>query len=198
DSITEEMIRSFDLTPRTVTAVFVGLKSRGTILRTRRDLNTNMSEPLLAIIPGQALAELWQVMSTAERVLLAVSAFVIAVGLVSILTSILTSLNERRREMSILRATGARPGHILILLIAEAAVLGFLGALLGAILIQVIFAIAAPILSTQYGVALIGTGPGWVDLYTIAAVTLAATCLGLWPAITALRRSLSDGLTVKL
>ena len=195
DSITEEMIRSFDLTPRTVTAVFVGLKSRGTILRTRRDLNTNMSEPLLAIIPGQALAELWQVMSTAERVLLAVSAFVIAVGLVSILTSILT---ERRREMSILRATGARPGHILILLIAEAAVLGFLGAVLGAILIQVIFAIAAPILSAQYGVALTGTGPAWVDLYTIAAVTFAATCLGLWPAITALRRSLSDGLTVKV
>ena len=128
DAITEDMIRSFDLTPRTVTAVFVGLKNRATVLRTRRDLNTNMSEPLLAIIPGQALAELWQVMGTAERVLLAVSAFVIAVGLVSILTSILTSLNERRREMSILRATGARPGHILVLLIAEAAVLGFLGA----------------------------------------------------------------------
>lgn len=198
DSITEEMIRGFDLTPRTVTAVFVGLKNRSTVLRTRRDLNTNMSEPLLAIIPGQALAELWQVMGTAERVLLAVSAFVIAVGLVSILTSILTSLNERRREMSILRATGARPGHILILLITEAAALGFFGALLGAVLIQVIFAIAAPILSAQYGVALIGTGPAWVDVYTIAAVTFAATFLGIWPALTALRRSLSDGLTVKL
>ncbi|MEM7459636.1 MAG: ABC transporter permease [Pseudomonadota bacterium] len=198
DSITEEMIRGFDLTPRTVTAVFVGLKNRATVLRTRRDLNTNMSEPLLAIIPGQALAELWQVMGTAERVLLAVSAFVIAVGLVSILTSILTSLNERRREMSILRATGARPGHILILLITEAAALGFFGAALGAVLIQVIFAIAAPVLSAQYGVALIGTGPAWVDVYTIAAVTLAATFLGIWPALTALRRSLSDGLTVKL
>lgn len=198
DAITEEMIRGFDLTPRTVTAVFVGLKNRATVLRTRRDLNTNMSEPLLAIIPGQALAELWQVMGTAERVLLAVSAFVIAVGLVSILTSILTSLNERRREMSILRATGARPAHILILLIAEAAVLGLLGAVVGAVLIQIIFAIATPILSAQYGVALIGTGPGWVDLYTIAAVTVAATFLGIWPAITALRRSLSDGLTVKV
>ncbi|MEO1189748.1 MAG: ABC transporter permease [Pseudomonadota bacterium] len=198
DGITEEMIRGFDLTPRTVTAVFVGLKNRATVLRTRRDLNTNMSEPLLAIIPGQALAELWQVMGTAERVLLAVSAFVIAVGLVSILTSILTSLNERRREMSILRATGARPGHILILLIAEAAVLGLLGALAGAVLIQIIFAIAAPILSAQYGVALIGTGPGLVDVYTIAAVTFAATLLGIWPAITALQRSLSDGLTVKV
>lgn len=198
DTITEEMIRGFDLTPRTVTAVFVGLKNRATVLRTRRDINTNMSEPLLAIIPGQALAELWQVMGTAERVLLAVSAFVIAVGLVSILTSILTSLNERRREMSILRATGARPGHIFALLVLEAVVLGFVGAVFGAVLIQVIFAIAAPILSAQYGVALIGTGPSLVDLYTISAVTLAALFLGIWPAMAALRRSLSDGLTVKI
>lgn len=198
DAITEDMIRSFDLTPRTVTAVFVGLKNRATVLRTRRDINTNMSEPLLAIIPGQALSELWQVMGTAERVLLAISAFVIAVGLVSILTSILTSLNERRREMSILRATGARPGHIFALLIVEATALGLLGAILGAILIQLIFMIAAPILSAQYGVALIGTGPGLVDLYTIAAVTVAALFLGIWPALTALRRSLADGLTVRL
>ena len=192
------MIRSFDLTPRTITAMFVGLSNRATVLRTRREINTGMSEPLLAVIPGQALAELWQVMGTAERILLAISAFVIAVGLVSILTSILTSLNERRREMSILRATGARPGHVFALLIAEATVLGLVGAVLGAVLIQVIFAIAAPILASQYGVALIGTGPGLVDLYTIAAVTFAALFLGIWPAITALRRSLSDGLTVKL
>lgn len=198
DSITEDTIRGFDLTPRTVTAIFVGLKNRATVLRTRRDLNTNMSEPLLAIIPGQALAELWQVMGTAERVLLAVSAFVIVVGLVSILTSILTSLNERRREMSILRATGARPVHIFALLVIEAAVLGLIGAVLGAVLIQLIFAIAAPILAAQYGVALMGTGVGLVDLYTIGVVTLAAFILGIWPALTALRRSLADGLTVKV
>ncbi|MDG1826582.1 MAG: ABC transporter permease [Henriciella sp.] len=198
DTITENTIRSFDLTPKTVTAVFVGLKSRATVLRTRRAINTNKSEPLMAIIPGQALAELWQVMGTAERVLLAVSAFVIAVGLVSILTSILTSLNERRREMSILRATGARPHHVFALMVAEAAVLGFLGAVLGAVLIQVIFTIAAPILSAQYGIALIGTGPSLVDVYTILAVTGAALLLGIWPALTALRRSLADGLTVKL
>ena len=74
DSITEEMIRSFDLTPRTITALFVGLENRASVLRTRRDINTNLSEPLLAIIPGQALAELWQVMGTAARVLLAKSA----------------------------------------------------------------------------------------------------------------------------
>ena len=130
--------------------------------------------------------------------MLAISAFVIAVGLVSILTSILTSLNERRREMSILRATGARPGHIFALLIAESTFLGLIGAILGALLIQLILLIAAPILTAQYGIALMGTGPGLVDLYTIGAVTLAALILGIWPAVTALRRSLADGLTVKV
>ena len=196
-TITDEMIRDFDLTPKTITATFIGLKSKGSVLRTQREINTQSREPLLATMPGAALAQLWQVMGVAERILLAVSAFVIAVGLVSILTSILTSLNERRREMSILRAVGARPGHILALMVTEAALLGLIGAIVGAVLIQILFAVAAPVLSTRYGVALIGTGPGIIDLITIAVVTLASFMLGLWPAVTALRRSLADGLTVK-
>lgn len=198
DTISEEMIRTFDLTPKTVTAVFIGLERRGSLFRTRRAINTNRSEPLVAIAPGLALGELWAVMGNAERVLLAISAFVIAVGLVSILTSILTSLNERRREMSILRAIGAQPAHILLLMILEAAVLGFVGAVLGAALVQCLFAIGAPILTAQYGIALTGTGLGMVDLVTVGIVTSVAVLLGIFPAITAMRRSLADGLSVKL
>lgn len=198
DTITEEMIRSFNLTPKTVTAVLVGLERRGTILRTRRDINTNPNEPLLAIIPGQALADLWAVMGNVERILLAISGFVVAVGLVSILTSLLTSLNERRREMSILRAVGARPRHILALMVSEAGVLGFLGALFGALLVQLLFFIAAPPLRAAYGIALTDVGPGIIDLITIAVVTGLSILLGLGPALVALRRSLADGLTVRI
>lgn len=198
DSISEDMVRSFDLTPKTVTAVFVGLERRGTILRTKRALDTYPREALLAIIPGQALSQLWEVTSVAERALIAVSLFVIAVGLVSILTSILTSLNERRREMSILRATGARPGHIFSLMVLEAGALGFVGAVLGALVINLALALAGPILAARYGVSLVGTGPGLTDLYTIGAVTLSALIIGAVPAWTALRRSLADGLSIKL
>lgn len=198
DTITEEMIRSFNLTPRTVTAVFVGLERKGTILTTRRAINTNKGEPLMAIIPGEALAELWSVTAVAERALLAVSAFVIAVGLVSILTSILTSLNERRREMSILRATGARPYHIFLLLVLEAGLVGFIGAVLGIVLVHVILGALAPMLQAQYGVAF-GTGlPGSVDLAVLGAVTAASLVIGAVPAIAAMRRSLADGLSVRL
>ncbi|MEL8054749.1 MAG: ABC transporter permease [Pseudomonadota bacterium] len=198
DTISEEMIRSFDLTPKTVTAAFVGLENRATVLRTRRAINTNRSEPLQAIIPGQALAELWETIGAVENILLAISVFVVAVGLVSILTSILSSLNERRREMSILRATGAQPGHIFTLLISEAVLLGLMGAVLGVLLVQVLIFIAAPIMASQYGVALMNTGPSLTDLVTVGVVALAAFILGLVPALTAMRRSLSDGLTVRV
>ncbi|MEL6829924.1 MAG: FtsX-like permease family protein [Pseudomonadota bacterium] len=198
DSLTEDTIRTFNLTPRTVTAVFVGLERIDTVFRTMRAINTNRDEPLLAIMPGPTLFDLWTVMGNAERILIAISAFVVAVGLVSILTSLLTSLNERRREMSILRAVGARPRHILILMMLEAAALGFIGAALGALLVQLIFAIFAPILSANYGIALTGTGLGQIDLMTIGSVTGVAILLGLGPALVALRRSLADGLTVRV
>lgn len=198
DSIPTEMIRSFDLTPKTVTAIFVGLERKGTILTTRRQINTNRGEPLMAIIPGEALRELWGVTSIAERALLAVSGFVIAVGLVSILTSILTSLNERRREMSILRATGARPGHIFSLLVLESGLIGFMGALIGIVIVHGMFAGIAPMLQARYGVAFGAGGPGLLDLYVLGAVTLASLVIGAVPAVAAMRRSLADGLSVRL
>tara|TARA_Y100001947_G_scaffold158267_1_gene170865 strand:+ start:289 stop:1557 length:1269 start_codon:yes stop_codon:yes gene_type:complete len=198
DTISEEMIRGFDLTPKSITAVFVGLEQRGTLLRTQRALNTQGGEPLLAIIPGVALGELWQVTGIVERALIAVSVFVIAVGLVSVLTSILTSLNERRREMAILRATGARPGHIFFLMVAEAAMLGLCGAIAGVLLVQLGLLIAGPILSSAYGISIGGLGISAVDGWTVLAVSGAATLIGTIPAVMALRRSLADGLTVKL
>ena len=198
DTISEEMVRGFDLTPRTVTAVFVGLKQPGRILSVKRSIDTYRGEPMMAIMPGVALTQLWEVSSVAERALLGVSLFVVAVGLVSILTSILTSLNARRREMSILRAVGARPGHIFFLLVAEAALLGFFGALAGTVLVHVLLTLAGPLLAARYGINLIGTGPGLMDVYTVLAVTGAALMMGAIPAWLAFRRSLADGLTVKL
>ena len=99
---TPERLRQMTLTPESITAIFVGATSRVRTLSLQRDLNTYEAEPLQAVIPGVALSQLWNVVSVVERALAIVSAFVIAVGLIGILTSILTTLNERRREMAIL------------------------------------------------------------------------------------------------
>lgn len=198
DTITEEMIRGYDLTPRDITAFMVGLTDRKTVLRTQRAINTYPQEALLAILPDQALNELWSVTGSVETALLAISAFVVVVGLVSILVSILTSLNERRREMSILRAVGAGPAHVFFLLLAEAALIGLIGASLGVAMVYGLLALLAPWVESTYGIALRGLVPGAFDAKVIGAVTLAAVVMALWPATQALRRSLADGLSVKV
>ena len=63
----------------------------------------------------------WQVMSVAERALFAISAMVVAVGLTGLIAVILAGLNERRRELAILRSVGARPRDIFVLLMIEGA-----------------------------------------------------------------------------
>ena len=77
------------------------------------------------------LQQLWQLVSVVEIALLAVSICVVAAGLIGMLTAILTSLNERRREMAILRAVGARPWHVLLLMVSESALLAVCGVLAG-------------------------------------------------------------------
>jgi putative ABC transport system permease protein len=92
---------------------------------------------MLAILPGVALQELWSLMGTAEKALFVVSLFVVLTGLIGMLTAILTSLNERRREMAILRSVGARPWHIATLLVLEAFALALSGVIAGVALLYV-------------------------------------------------------------
>ena len=113
-----------------VSALLIGLENKPSILRVKRRIDTWPDEALLAILPGQALGQLWAVTGLAERALIAVSGFVIVVGLMSALTSLLTGLAARRREIAVLRAVGARPFQIGGLLVLETALIGFAGALL--------------------------------------------------------------------
>ena len=195
---TPERLRALALQPESVTALLVGATSRIRVLRLQRDLNTYAEEPLQAVIPGVALGQLWNIVSVVERALAIVSGTVIAVGLIGILTSILTTLNERRREMSILRAVGARGRTILALLVSEAALLACLGAALGVVMLYALLLALGPWLESRFGFAPARTLPGLFDLGVVGAITLAAAVLGLFPAVRAMRRSVSDGLAVRV
>jgi len=124
--------------------------------------------------------------------------FVILVGLVSALASLLSGLNARRREMSILRAVGARPAHIGGLLVLEAGLIAFAGAVIGVLLAQGAFGLFAPALAARWGVVLSGAGIGLTDGLTVLGVTGTGLFMGLLPAWLSYKRALVDGLNVKL
>lgn len=191
-------LRHMELQPKQITAFLVGLKTRAAALRVQRAVNTYAEEPLLAIIPGVALSQLWSVLGVAEQALTAVAVFVVGVGLLGILISMLTSLNERRREMAVLRAIGARPWHVFALLVSESTLLALVGSTLGVLALHLGLLAGGSALEALAGLALLTPGPGLFDLAVIGGVTLAAALIGAVPAWRAYRVAVADGLSVQV
>lgn len=192
--LSPDKIKIEDIKVGQITAFFLRTKSRIETLRLQREINTYVNEPLLAIIPGVTLSEIWRGMGYIEQTLKLISWLVVGVGLIAMLISILTSLNERRREMAILRAVGAGPKHVLFLLMFESALLVFFGVLLGEILQIAAFAFLDRYLQEQFGIYLSGH---WfsAEEFQLLAIALVIGCLaGLLPALRAVQMSLKDGL----
>lgn len=192
-----EDLRKQDLTPMRITAFIVGMRSRVMAFTMQRAINEYDKEALLAIMPGVALDQLWQLVGVADTALMIVAAFVVVAGLRGMLTAILTSLNERRREMAILRSVGARPAHVFGLLMFEAGILAAVGSMAGIGLMYVGLIAARPLLEQQYGVFIPAEPLSGTEGLILGAVIVAALLSGSFPAWRAYRNSVSDGLLVR-
>ncbi len=197
-NIPAEFVAKFDLKPKEITAALVGLKQRSDVFRMQRFVNQYRGEPLLGVMPGVALDELWQTIGIVERSLLAVSALVVLIGLSGLAATLLAGLNERRRELAILRALGAGPGEVFLMLTAEGLLVTTLGALLGLLLLGAGSGLAAPWLLERFGVVLATRIPDEAELALIGAVILTGLLASLVPGWRAWRMSLADGLTPRL
>jgi len=193
-----QQTRQMNLQPKTITAALVGLKSRLAAFRVQRFINEYPEEPLLAVLPGVALQELWDTMAIAQKALLAISILVVLVGISGMMTAILTSLNERRREMAVLRSVGARPWHIFALFVGEAGVVMSLAAVMGVAALYATQLFARPVIQTQLGLFLPIHSPTGHEYMLLAAAIGAGLLMGLIPAYRAYRYSLADGMTIRL
>lgn len=192
-ALTESMLQ-----PKTITSFFVRTKSRIEILRLQRYINEYKDEPLLAVIPGVVLSELWQSLSMFENVLKALSFLVMLVGLLSMLIAIMTSLNERRREMAILRALGASLKHISSLIVFETALLSVSAIVLACIVKMGLELVLGPWLQTRFGLYLQGSFFSLNEILYMGLMLTAALLMSLIPAVRAMRSALKDGLSLKL
>ncbi len=193
-----EMIRQMELEPKAVTAALVGVKSRLQVFGLQRAINEYPEEPLLAILPGVALQELWQIVGIAETALVAVSGMVVVTALIGMMAMIFSSLNERRREMAILRAMGATPLTIVGLLVLEAALMAAIGALMGLALLYLSLIVAQPAVDAAFGLWLPIDAPSTRELWVLLGVVAAGAIVSMIPAFRAYRMSLADGMMVRI
>lgn len=197
-STSADVIRQMDLEPQAVTAALVGVKSRLQVFGLQRAINDYPQEPLLAVLPGIALQELWQIVGIAETALIAVSGMVVVTALIGMMATIFSSLNERRREMAIFRAMGARPRVILGLLVIEAALMAAIGAVIGLGMLYLGLAVAQPMIDAAFGLWLPIEPPSLREVRVLAGVVVAGAIVSMIPAIRAYRMSLADGMMVRI
>lgn len=192
--IPESQIHKSDLRIKTISAFLLRTRSRISTLFLQREINTYQPEPLTAIIPAFTLEDLWSVLSTADIALSLVSGAVLIVGLLVMLTALYTALNERRREIAILRTLGLHARQIFLLFILESTLISTAGAALGvAAAYLLLYAIRVPVENT-YGIPLAMAGISARVAYYLLGVIAAGAFLGVIPAIRAYRNALIDGL----
>ena len=196
--LSAEQARKMDLQPKTITAFMIGLNNRIDTFRLQRRITEYDEEPLLAIIPGATLAELWQTISAFEQVLLVISGFVLIAGVLGMLTTLLSTLNERRREMAVLRAIGAHPYHIILLFMFETFSIVLAGCFVGVSILYLILFLIRPFLIQAYGINIAVTAPDIQQWVMFMIVILLGVLVSLVPGVIAYRRSLQDGLAIKV
>ncbi len=196
--VAQASIKKEDIKIKMITAFFLRTKSRIETLRLQREINTYKEEPLLAIIPGVTLSELWRGLGYVEVTLRAIAMMVVVVGLVAMLIALLTGLNERRREMAILRALGASPQKIVALLVLESTTLTLLGVAVGVVVQVVVFQVLKDWLEREFGLYLVGSVFSVREFIEISSMLVLGALVGLIPAVRSMRLALKDGLSLKI
>ncbi|MGY6629373.1 MAG: ABC transporter permease [Wenzhouxiangella sp.] len=185
------------LEPTSLTALFIGLENNAGVFGLREWVRNYREEALTGIMPTMTLQELWRITGVAEQVLRLVAGLVVLAGLLGMLTVLLTTLNERRREMAILRANGARPWQIAGLLVFEAGLIAAAGILVGVLLALFVQAASAGWLLNHYGLFIETRLPEQALWKVLGGIFGAGLLVGLVPAWMAYRRTLADGMQIR-
>jgi putative ABC transport system permease protein len=184
-----------DLQTSSVTAVMLGLHSKFSTFSLQRELTNYKDEQLMAVLPGVAMTQLWQLMSGVENLLRAITFLVLISSLFGVATMLLATMEQRKGEFAILRVLGASPLFILCMILLEAFILVSIALIIAAVLLLFVLTVFASWLSAEYGLFLSTNILSIEALQTIVMVLFATSLAATYPAIEAYRSSLSAELS---
>jgi putative ABC transport system permease protein len=186
--------------PRTATdasAVLLKLKAANAMAGFQLDMlyNKRGNRLTFAWPIGAILSKLFDKIAWFDRVLSFVSYLVVVVATASILASIYNSMNERRREIAILRALGAGRFTVFSAIVVESAAIATVGMIIGFGIYAAIVLVASAIIRGQTGVVIDPAKFHLVMAYAPAGIIALAALVGIFPAIKAYRTDVASGLT---
>jgi putative ABC transport system permease protein len=177
------------LEPTSISATLIGLTSKMATFKVQREINTAINEPLTAILPGVALAQLWQMSSSLENTLQLMTRLMLFASLLGLAAMLLATLRERRYEFSVMRTLGASARTIFLLVQTESLFVALSGIMLGTVTLIITISLAQNLVAAQYGIDIGLSHVTWHHAATLLYVILGAMIVTTLPALTSFMRS---------
>jgi len=175
-----------------ISSFLLGLKSRIHTLHLQRSIEEYEDDSLMAVIPALELNNLWSLLAQVEKVLLIIFIFVLVIAFLNMIIAIISSLNERKKEMAILRSLGLSPLHIFLLLIAESVIVTLGSLFLSLTIFLLCLYFGQSYFDDQYGLSL---SLNQNLIKWLAFFLFMGPIISIYPALQAYKQTLKDGLS---
>ena len=173
-----------------ISAIYIGLQSKIGTLLMQRAVNQYQEEPLMSIIPGVVLNELWQLVGFVETLLLGIAWLIVLSTSIGLATMLLASMRERTQELAVFRSVGAPPRVIFWLIQAEALLITTVAIILSLVVLFVSLHVTNTWLAEAFGIFIDGNIFTSHTLWIALGVLLATFLTACVPAISAYKHAL--------
>ena len=172
-----------------ITAIMVGLQSRHTTFKMQDKINRFQREPLIAVIPGVALSELWHMIRLLENSLLLVTILVFVAACLGLSAMLLSSIRERHKEIQLLRIIGAPSIFLFLLIELESLLITLISILIGTLFLSFVIFISQDLLVSFFGMSITANIFSRDTIMILVILIVAAFITSIVPAFLAYRRS---------
>lgn len=165
--------------PANLPMVFSMLRSEGTVTVAQ---------------PAQEIGRLFTIVSSIDQVFLAMAAAVLLSSGIAIMLALYNSMEQRRRQIAVLRVLGCSRGRVFGLILTESALLGIIGAAIGVVACFVGLQVVVAVIREQHGVVIEPSLVPMMVLAVVLATVFLAAAAGVVPAVMAYKTAVAKNL----
>ena len=149
-----------------------------------------------AIFPSEVITRLFEgIVGNVQLVLLVLAVLVVVVAGVGMMVSIYNSMNDRRHDIAVMRALGARRRTVMLVILLESILLSLGGGAFGLVLGHILTGALAPSIMEHTGVVVNAFHFQFTELILIPGLIILASLVGYLPAVVAYRTDVAQSLT---
>jgi len=152
-------------------------------------------DPSLTVAsPTDQIRQLFAIVSNVDQIFVAMAAVVMVSSGIAIMLALYNSMEQRRRQIAVLRVLGCSRPRVFGLIVTESAMLGALGAALGVALAVAGGRVVAAVMKQRLGLVVEPALPLAETLGVVVATIALAAAAGIVPAIMAYRTPVAKNL----